>query len=352
MYSKVLNIYKYYQKRQYHAMHKRIAENKLQHLERTKGKLSEYLRRQCDSYAKEVLGSKKYAPWLYVYTSMHNKFKEGWMPDNYYGEIVVPKLKGNYGSIANLKTLHAILFNSSSFPDLFYYVNGQWLTNEYDVVTAEHVQNYIISNPNKYVYKIDNSQSGKGVSILEDSFKIKNLMIKGNGVLQSFINQHEFFDDIISNSVATLRMTTAINQQGKVSLVGAYLRVGKSKDNIVLSASGYRIPIDLKNANLSEIGYDNNLTEYQTHPDTGYVFKNKVVPNFFDIEKELIALHYKVPFVRIIGWDVIIDKYNKTKIMEWNGMHNTIYFDEMTKGPIFKGYGFENLWKENSHLEV
>lgn len=348
MYNKILNIYKAFQRRQYHAMHKNNAGKKLRHLELAKGKLSDNLRKQCDEYALDILGSKKYAPWLYVYTAMQNEFKKGWIPDNYYGEIIVPKLKGAYGGIANLKTLQTALFHSNLFPDLFYYVNDQWLTKEYKIVSQDYVRDYITSNPGKYVYKIDNSQSGKGVFILDENLKLNKLMQKKNGVLQSYIKQHRFFHEIVSNSVATIRLTTVNDQHGNITLRGAYLRVGRALDNKVSSASGVRIPIDLKTGKLGDFGYDNNLTEFATHPDTGYVFREKTLPIFFDIKKEVLALHSKVPFTRIVGWDVVVDYKNSIKVMEWNGMHNTIYFDEITKGPIFKGLDFEDLWKENS----
>jgi len=38
-----------------------------------------------DEYAKEVLRSTVYSPWLYVYTAYNQKFIEGWLPDNYFG---------------------------------------------------------------------------------------------------------------------------------------------------------------------------------------------------------------------------------------------------------------------------
>lgn len=83
------------------------------------------------------MGSKQFAPWLYVYSAINEDFKEGWIPDNYYGRIVVPKLKGNYGKIANYNSLTSKLFYSSNFPVLAYFTNGLWFSPEYNILSKK-----------------------------------------------------------------------------------------------------------------------------------------------------------------------------------------------------------------------
>lgn len=163
---------------------------------------------------------------------------------------------------------------------------------------------------------------------------------------QKYIKQHEFFNEIIDQSVATLRLTTFINEFGNVDLVAAYLRVGSQDDAIVKSSSHIRIPVELKNGILNKTGYTINWTTIDKHPHTGFVFEGKELPQYEECIKTVISLHKKLPYVRIIGWDVVIDVDSKVKIMEWNGGHNDIKFSEATQGPIFKGYGLENLWKD------
>jgi hypothetical protein len=51
------------------------------------GRRSLALFKQCDEYAKDVLGSIKYSPWLKAYAVFSGTFKEGWIPDNYYGKV-------------------------------------------------------------------------------------------------------------------------------------------------------------------------------------------------------------------------------------------------------------------------
>ena len=60
------------------------------------GKLNSKNKKLCKEYALDIFGDKKYAPWLMAYCAYSHQFKEGWIPDNYYGEYVVPALKGEY----------------------------------------------------------------------------------------------------------------------------------------------------------------------------------------------------------------------------------------------------------------
>lgn len=325
----------------YHKVHKKQAYTALKNIESVKGKLDPELKKKCDEYAYKKLGWKGYAPWLYVYSAMNNNFYEGWIPDNYYGEILVPKLKGKYGDIGDRKTLTNILFKSDSFPDLLYIVNGLYMTPNQLVLSKDEAINLLAESDSKVVFKMEGSIQGLGVKIMDfkkNDFEIIEKL--ENGVFQKFINQHSFFSEIEPNSVATLRMTTAVNKDGILSLVGSYLRVGRENDKIVKVSSELKIPIDLETGNLDEYAYGNDWKPISKHPDTNYVFGEKQIPFYKECKEKVLNLHSKVPFIRIVGWDVVIDDSDQIQIMELNGGHNDIKFSEATQGPIFKDFKF------------
>lgn len=330
----------------YHSAHKKSALKILKSIESEKGITDKKLIKLSDEYAQDVLGWKGYAPWLYVYSAMNNEFKEGWIPDNYYGKIVVPILKGKYGNIANYNSLTSRLFNSSNFPDCVYFTNGFWISPEYHVLSDKEVIEIVTRSNEKVVHKIDDSSQGNGVNIIErNSFHIEKVKLMGNGVIQKYINQHKFFKDIIPHSVATLRITSVINEKGVVSVRACYLRVGRSSDTHVKSASQIRIPINMSNGQLYKYGYTTNWLQIVKHPDTEYLFEDKMIPKFDKFIETAINLHKMVPFTRTIGWDMILDVNESVQVMEWNGSHNDIRFSEATQGPCFSDLGFEELWK-------
>lgn len=193
---------------------------------------------------------------------------------------------------------------------------------------------------------MDNSLQGKGIYIFNKSSLDENIIEKlGNGVFQEYIEQHDFFNGLMPNSVATIRITSVVEDNGTVSCRAAYLRLGREKDTHVRSVSAIKIPIDLNNGKLYEKGYLTNYCTVDRHPDTRQIFAKKTIPCFNKCIMTVMDLHRKIPFCRCIGWDVAIDKKDEIKVMEWNGEHNDIKFSEATQGPCFIDLGWEKIWK-------
>lgn len=330
----------------YHQNHKRIALESLKKIENFQGKTNPKLIKLSDEYATDVLGWKGYAYWLYVYSAIAKEFKEGWIPDNYYGKIIVPKFKGTYGYISDCKPLSKSIFNLTSseyFPDIFYFVNGLWFSNNLEVVQLREIERFFI-NGEKFVFKVDDSLQGKGVSIISKKEDLQK--ITHNGVLQSYIKQHPVFNEMMPNSVATLRLNTYVNNDGEVKLASSHLRIGLKQDLVVKYASAIRIGVDPVTGVLDEFGYLTNWKPIEKHPDTDFVFLNTHIPNFKKSVQSVLDIHKRNPFCRIIGWDVVSDELNQIRIMEWNGGHNGIVFPEAIQGPIFKAMNLENLWRK------
>ncbi|EIM72920.1 hypothetical protein A3SI_18999 [Nitritalea halalkaliphila LW7] len=339
--------YKSYLSFSYNVANKNNALRILKDVESVKGKTDKKLLKSCDDYAGDVLGWKGYAPWLYMYTAVSGAFQEGWIPDNYYGKVVVPALKGNYGAVGDYNALTSRLLDSSLFPDLGYYTNGLWLLPDYTVLSEKQFIRHLREQCEKVVFKLDSSKQGRGIYFF-DSSAINGEEIKklGNGVFQSYIQQHDFFNEIMENSVATIRLTSVTSDTGEVSVRSCFLRVGRREDTHIHTTSNIKLPVDLADGKLGKFGFSPRWLEIEKHPDTGFVFENQYIPNFHSMVSTVMELHRKVPFVRIIGWDLTVDQSGQPQVMEWNGGHNGIYFTEAVQGPGFIGLGLEELWKK------
>ena len=302
----------------YHLSSKRTALKILKRIQSVKGKTSNHLIKSSDKYALDILGWKGYALWLYVYSALNQEFKESWIPPNYFGKVVVPQLKRNYGNIADCNSLTSRLFKSALFPDYVYYVNGLWLSTEYQVLTKKEVLEMINKKSDRFVYKIDNSLQGKRVHIIENNkFDIEKLQMLGNGVLQNYINQHLFLKAIMPNSVATSRITSVINNNGIISVRACFLWVSGCSDTHVRSISNISILVNFSTGLLEKYGYTTGFIQIESHPDTSFVFENKEIPNFTNCIDTVHTLHKTVPLTRSVGWDMIIDLNNNVKVMEW-----------------------------------
>ena len=339
---RVINDYRY--ERRYHKGHINQATEILGHIESSKGKTSASEIRKCDQYAREILGRQHYAPWLYVYTAIAEEFKEGWIPDNFYGKKVVPTFKGSYGNVSSLKPLNSAIFGSTAFPDVISFVNGLFIDTNYNVIDPADVKDRLFATQDRVVFKPDSSAQGEGIAFFTpDNFAVIEARRLGNGLYQAYIPQHQLFEEYAQNSVATLRITTVITDAGEVSLRACYLRLGAGDDTHVKSKSHIRIPIDLQTGAFSEAGFLPTWVTTNKHPTSQLTFAGRVVPCFEKCITTVMELHRQVPYARCVGWDVVVDQDDNVRIMEWNGEHNDIKFSEAVQGPCFADLGWEKL---------
>jgi hypothetical protein len=320
----------------YHRQHASQAQSVLRSYETHYGKTDPAQLRLADAYAREVLGHARYAPWLHVYTAVAGKFKEGWIPDNYYGKVVVPEIKGPYGELSLLRSLQNAIFRSADFPDLAYFVNGLFLTPHDVPVAPGDLKALLFRDRDEVVFKLDNSGQGRGLYFLDrNAFDPRIVEALGNGVFQERIVQHETLGRFAPGSVATVRMTTAVDDQGHIGLRACYLRLGRAEDACVQSRSHIRIAVGLANGELAQVGYLPDWLRVAAHPDTRVPFAGNSIPSFAACVATVIAHHRKFPLARTIGWDLAVGRDGNVIVMEWNASHNDIKFSEATQGPCF-----------------
>ncbi len=334
---KIKNILSIVQNSRYHTMHKNNALKILSNIEQTKGKLSDTIKQQCDQYAIKKLGDVKFAPWLYVYSIIRGEFKEGWIPDNYYGKVVLPKCNGISATPAQIKNISSKLFNSELFPDLVCYSSGIFsIPLENRVLAKDEIVDYLFDGRESVIFKVNSSNQGRGIFFYtKENFSIADVMKKGSGIFQKIIKQHDVFNELFPKPGATMRLTTVLKPDGTTCLKAAYLRLGVGTDEYVRSATNVRVAIDIKTGALSDTGYTTEWSEINEHPNTHKAFKGVMLPNFTQARESVEELHGRYPYVQSIGWDVTINTEGEVEIMEWNAIHNSITFTEAVQGPSF-----------------
>jgi hypothetical protein len=320
------------------------ARNTLRRIERMRGKTPARDIRLCDEYAIEVLGGRRFAPWLHVYSAVAREFREGWIPVNFYESIVVPHVQGHYGAISSLKPLNKVILSNENFPDLLSYVNGLFIDSEGKPISAADVKARLFREHDRVVYKLDRSYGGKAIHIFDrESFDVRHATDLGNGLFQSYIKQHAVFDRFYAGAVATVRISTIYEDDGTVSARGCHLRLAIPGETHVRSDTDIHVPIDLATGAFGEIGYNALWEETRAHPASNAVFRDNVLPAFKECVSTVVKLHRTYPYTRHIGWDLAVDTEEKVRVMEWNGYDVGIMTHEITQGPCFADLGWEKL---------
>jgi Sugar-transfer associated ATP-grasp len=329
----------------YEDFHKQDALRIVNCLEKHNGtKLTPQLKKTADDYALDVFGDKKYAPWLYVYSLLKGEFKEGWIPDNYYGKYVYPILNKELYILGEFKSFSNTVFKTEAFPDIAYYIDGFFYNRNKQIISIDKLKELICATGDKVFLKKDYSKRGGGIAKLSANEIDENAMkIFGNCVIQTAIHQHEYFDQFKIGSVATIRITTVKEPDGVFSMRAANLRFGLDIAEWIESTRRMLIAITNEDGDLDAYGYDSNWKKTLVHPDTHVPFANKRIPHFNLALETCLKLHSQVPHFGVIGWDLTIDKDNKVKLIEWNTAHSGISFNEGTVGPCFLGLNWEKL---------
>ncbi|HEX3501632.1 MAG TPA: sugar-transfer associated ATP-grasp domain-containing protein [Stellaceae bacterium] len=331
--------------RRYDNYHKKEALKAVAGIETYNGaRLTPALKKRADDYAIQVLGRREYAPWLYVYALVCGAFKEGWIPDNFFGRVVWPQVNNGLGELTDHKSLTKIVLRTEALPDIAYRLNGVTYDRNFTPIRPSDLSDLAGGGATPLFLKKDGSSQGRGVAkIAAGDITEDTLAAIGNCVIQRAIEQHAFFDEIMSGSVATLRITTVKNGAGEIDWRAAYLRLGRKDTAWVQSGNSVRVAIVDRDGELDPFGYTEAWRRWPAHPDTGFSFAKKRIPGFREATATCVALHRSFPHFAVIGWDVAIDRNDRVRLIEWNAAHCDIKFSEAATGPCFLGLGWERL---------
>jgi hypothetical protein len=330
----------------FHRQHRGQAARTLASIEGERGVTDPALVKACDEYAGDVLGWSGYSPWLRVYAAVAGEFREGWIPDNYYGRVVLPAVQGPYGEVSKLKPVSRRLLQTELLADVAYWVNGGLYGRDLEHLDRADLLKVLFEDSDRVVFKSDDSVQGQGVWILDrEGFTPERLDRLPSGVFQNYVRQHPLFSEFTPASVATLRITTTVTDDGGCRVRAAYLRLGRTADTHVKSSSHIRVALDVETGRFAEQGYTTDWRTLAAHPDTGITFAGNVIPEFAKCTAAVVELHRRMPFARNVGWDVIVNGDDEVTVLEWNAGHNDIKFSEAVQGPCFADLGWETLWR-------
>ncbi len=304
--------------------------------------------RLIEEYAADTFGSITFARWLKVYTASRGEFLEGWMPMDYWCRIVCQTLNKGLQPLGRIKTMTQKFLNTDALPDLAYRVNGSWLLANGETTSPEKLQQSLFDAYPFIFLKIDHSGQGLGVQKVDrERFISLDFRQLRDFVLQAPIEQHDFFERISPGSVACLRVTTMKTSPSPAKAMQSGIRLGLQGSHFI-NYHCVVMPVWLEEGRLYDIGYRKTWEIIDRHPDTGVSFAGLIIPKFQEMKAFCERLHDQNPHFGIIAWDVVLDRHNQIKLMEWNTTSPVFEMSEASTGPHFVGLGLENLWKKKN----
>ncbi|WP_369607954.1 sugar-transfer associated ATP-grasp domain-containing protein, partial [Helicobacter trogontum] len=177
--------------------------------------------------------------------------------------------------------------------------------------------------------------SGKDVKIINSSEEVQMLSqllssFNGDFIIQEFIAQHPWLENLNCNSVNTFRIMTFL-YKGRVHVLPCSLLVGG--EGVTSNGGHYRIGIT-ENGTLRNFVIKGKGEFVPALPNIKMPF-NKTIPHFSDIVDTACALHLRVPFFGLIGWDFTLDINSNPLFIEFNPGWPSAEIPENTNSPLF-----------------
>lgn len=218
-------------------------------------------------------------------------------------------------------------------------MDGILYDGNYNPVTLEQLVDICRSQDCGLIIKPVGSSGGKGITVLHQKdikkFSGKNLGGGGALVIQKLVKQSPFMEALNASSVNTIRITTLLFKK-KVRPLAALIRIGNAGSQVDNWCSGGSLlGIDLESGKCLNWAMANDRRHITKFP-SGVDLSETVltVPNFDEVKSAVCRCHYRIPYIKMISWDIALDQENCPVLIE-NNFGGMIQLHEATTGPLF-----------------
>ncbi|MDE5757203.1 MAG: hypothetical protein K2H85_01185, partial [Allobaculum sp.] len=261
------------------------------------------------------------------------------VPENIICNYVSPILNPiAFRKVYEDKNIYGKLFKAEALPKtLLRKMGGINLTENYIPIDLTNQQlTLVLIEYNRVIVKptIDTS-SGRGVKLFErgsdnefhlvnqDEVILTSEFLDGeygnNYIIQECIEQSDFMAALNKDSVNTFRIgsyRSVEDNQPKILFVGIRMGVkGSYVDNTHAGGAKIRVNMDGTLADYAVEGFGDIV---ETHNDINFKTHHLKVPNFDKIISFVKNLHLALPHMRLVAFDVMLDKNNEPKLIEYN----------------------------------
>lgn len=283
--------------------------------------------------------------WHRFYIGCNQLFSANYIPENLFYMKIEPKLnRTSFTEALADKNLLSNIFEDINQPEtVVKNVNGFYYSSE-DLVSKEKAQEKCESQ--KLIIKptIDTG-GGKNVLIFntkngETDYKNLNIekLFKEYGkdfIVQKIVSQHPKMEQLNSTSLNTFRVMSFLSGVD-IKILSIIVRMGKEGSITDNSTTGGLSCGVNEDGSLNPVGFENNTGRAYECTDAGIPFKKIKLPFTRDIYNLVNKMHKKVPYFRLISWDLAVENSGELVLVEYNISGQDVNFHQLNNGPVLK----------------
>jgi hypothetical protein len=313
------------------------------------------------AYFKKYVGRNVKTYWHQYLYSRNGIFSVKYIPANLYFSNIIWRLNNyRFGPAYADKGFYDTLFSDVNRPTTFikningfYYEANKPITQKEALSICSDLQGAVIK-PTLF------GHWGKGVELFhseqgfipELNISVEDLFTKYNKdfIIQNKLIQHSNLAKLNPTSVNTIRVLSYRNYE-ETKILYAVIRIGrkgKTVDNE--TAGGIKADIDLVTGRIIGPAFGNTTEKNLLHTDSGVELDKYLLPSFPQVLDFVKDLHSRLPYFKLIGWDISVDSNGNPVMIEWN---RSAELSQVAHGPAFGEYTDEILeaaFKEHNSL--
>lgn len=218
-------------------------------------------------------------------------------------------------------------------------VGHNWLDGSGKLISHKEVIRRIEAESEVVLKRAVFSEGGFGVHFIsgDDIFGEFRRVLKTTPtdvIIQKPFKQHPDMASLNASSVNTLRIMSWLDGR-EVKILCTAVRIGVGGDRVDNISHGGLFCGVRNDGSLTPKGYLHGGVETDRHPEHGYLFADKKIPNI-DKAFELVKnAHPSISHFRIAGWDVAIGEDGEPTLIEVNFTLCSINDIQAVCGPLF-----------------
>lgn len=303
------------------------------------------------AYFKKHFGREVPTYWHQYLYSRNGLYSEKYIPASIYNSSIIWSLNNFQFSIPYVdKGFYDTLFPDVNRPQTivknvngFYYDDKSSISKEEAIARCSNLKEAIIkpSVLSCWGVGVQLFHSDNGI-IPEKNMSVNDLFsyYKNSFIVQTKLEQHPDIARLNPTSVNTLRIMS-YRKDDEVIFLYAVIRIGR-KGQVVdnETAGGIKADIDLQTGRIKGPAFGSPTEKNMPQTDTGVELDNYLIPSFPQVLDFVRDLHLRLPYFRLIGWDISVDPEGKPIMIEWNRAAD---LSQVAHGPAFGDYTEEIL---------
>lgn len=257
---------------------------------------------------------------------------------------------GEYAYYYEDKNVFDALFDFGTLPNtIFRCINGIYLNDKYNVIDVSVLDKILINHSRVIVKPSVGGESGRGIELFNKSeqgwFNLDNKELtipylentyKGNFIVQEVVKQSAYMSIFNKSSVNTIRiMTYRSVKTDQIVIPNAILRIGSLGSYVDNAHSGGRFIGVTEDGVLGKYTCDYLGSKQAIFNGIDFSTENFIIPNYDKVRKFAIEVAEKIPHMRLLALDILLDENNLPKLIEFNSTGFSAWLFQFTNSSAF-----------------